>query len=252
MKKISIWLLILLILNIPVNGGTIHPSKNDNDYIAYANKYDCVLRLITKKNHKITSASSCVLIDKKWILTAAHIFENKFSHETFVVFENKEYKISKVFLAENFDPEKIGYNDLALCQLSEEVDYKKNFPKLYNNKNEANKIADIVGWGVTGNFDRGSWKDDSMLRAGTNRISSIENHLLMCNPSSDDHNSKLEFLISHGDSGGGLFIDGQLAGINSLVFATDGKPNSSWTDESGHTRISLFVDWITKTISDNN
>lgn len=251
MKKLSIWILLFAIVNIPVYSGTINPAVSDAQYIKYAKKYDCVLRLLTKKNNKITSSSSCVLIADKWIATAAHIFENKGSHDVVVVFQNKEYKISKIFLAEGFDADNIGQNDLALGLLEEKIPYNKPFPKLYSKQDEANKIADIAGWGVTGDFDRGSWKDDSFMRAGTNRISSIEKHLLLCNPSSDDASSRLEFLISHGDSGGGLFIDGELAGINSLVFANDGKPNSSWTDESGHTRISLFIDWINKTIANN-
>ena len=58
-------------------------------------------------------------------------------------------------------------------------------------------------------------------------------------------------MISHGDSGGGLFIDNKLAGINSLVMSSDGKPDSSWTDESGHTRVSKFVSWIDKIIQNN-
>jgi hypothetical protein len=73
----------------------------------------------------------------------------------------------------------------------------------------------------------------------------------MCDASRSDKESRLEFLISHGDSGGGLFINKKLAGINSLVFSSDGKPDSSWRDESGHTRISLFIDWINNTIKSN-
>ena len=54
----------------------------------------------------------------------------------------------------------------------------------------------------------------------------------------------MEFIICPGDSGGGLFIDKKIAGINSCVIATDGKPNSTYTDEGGHTRISQHLDWI--------
>ena len=56
--------------------------------------------------------------------------------------------------------------------------------------------------------------------------------------------TELEFLISHGDSGGGLFIDGQLAGINSSVLSKDGKTDSNYGDESCHTRISRYKDWL--------
>jgi hypothetical protein len=41
-----------------------------------------------------------------------------------------------------------------------------------------------------------------------------------------------------------LFIENKLAGINSFVAADDGKPNSNYGDESGHTRMSLYYNWI--------
>ena len=56
--------------------------------------------------------------------------------------------------------------------------------------------------------------------------------------------TNLEFLICNGDSGGGLFIDGKLAGINSCVVATDGNANSDYGDETYHTRISELQEWI--------
>jgi hypothetical protein len=60
--------------------------------------------------------------------------------------------------------------------------------------------------------------------------------------------TELEFLIASGDSGGGLFIDNKLAGINSCVMAVDKKPDSTYNDESGHTRISKFIGWIKENI----
>jgi hypothetical protein len=56
--------------------------------------------------------------------------------------------------------------------------------------------------------------------------------------------TSLEFLIASGDSGGGLFIDGKLAGINSCIMAVNGSPKSDYRTESGHTRISINLDWI--------
>lgn len=235
---------LILIYGSTNFAGTIKPGISDQKYTEYAAKYNCVAKLLTKKNNRITSCSSCVFINDQWVLTAAHIFENKNSHNTYVAFENKEYLISKVIVHKDFDANKIGFYDIALCKLSEPIKKQINFPQLYTDKKEVKKIADIVGWGVTGNFDKGGYLDDSKIRGGTNRIYATENHLLMCDVSRQDDGSPLEFLICHGDSGGALFIDKKLAGINSLVFAKDGKPDSTWTDESGHTRISLFIDWI--------
>ena len=244
-------IILLLLANSICIAGTIDPSQDDSQYIDYAQKYNSVFRIITKKDNKITSSSSCVAIQPKWILTAAHIFNNRQAHNTYIIINNKHYIISKIFIQKQFDIDKVGHSDIALGQLSEEINIPIRYPALYLEKNELNKVADIVGWGVTGTFSTGARLDDSKNRAGTNRISGVSKDLLMCDVSRKDDRSPLEFLISHGDSGGGLFIDGKLAGINSLVFCKDGKTDSSWTDESGHTRVSLFVDWIDSTIKEN-
>ena len=60
----------------------------------------------------------------------------------------------------------------------------------------------------------------------------------------------MEFLIASGDSGGGMFINGKLAGINSFVTAADGTTNSDYGDECCHTRISIFAKWIKDHIDD--
>lgn len=249
--KNIVYLSLVFIFSTICFGGTIDPSNKDSQYIEYAQKYNCVFRIITKKKNKITSSSSCVAINPKWILTAAHIFENKKDQNAFVIINNKQYMVSKIFVPKDFDPDIIGYNDIALGLLVEKIDIPIKYPELYKEKNEKAKIADIIGWGVTGTFNKGASIDDSKIRCGTNRISNIDKHLLMCDTSRNDNGSPLEFLISHGDSGGALFIDQKLAGINSLVFSDDGKPDSSWTDDSGHTRVCLFIDWINSTILAN-
>ena len=99
-----------------------------------------------------------------------------------------------------------------------------------------------------GTFESGVIKSDNKRRGGSNKIAYIDKQLLMCDIShkGSKNCTSLEFLIGSGDSGGGLFIDGKLAGINSCVVATDRRPNSSYTDESGHTRVSQFLEWIKK------
>jgi hypothetical protein len=93
---------------------------------------------------------------------------------------------------------------------------------------------------------------DGKKRGGSNIIDKIDRELLVCTPSRAYNKTELEFLIGSGDSGGGLFIDGKLAGINSCVMATDGKPNSTYSDESGHTRISKYINWIETTINNHD
>ena len=103
----------------------------------------------------------------------------------------------------------------------------------------------MAGWGFTGTFNTGIEKADGKRRAGSNFIDRTERKILVCSPSKrHEKTTELEYLIGSGDSGGGLFIDNKLAGIHSSVIGYDGKSNSTYTDESCHTRISLYSDWI--------
>jgi secreted trypsin-like serine protease len=51
-------------------------------------------------------------------------------------------------------------------------------------------------------------------------------------------------MIAPGDSGGPLFIGRELAGINSFTMADRGPLNSREGEETGHTRVSLYLEWI--------
>jgi hypothetical protein len=110
------------------------------------------------------------------------------------------------------------------------------------NEDELDKICSISGYGSTGTGITGAVKYDDKKRAGSNKIMEVTDHLLKCDMSRQNPTS-LEFLIAHGDSGGGLFIDKKLAGINSFV-ASDDKPDSSFGDESCHTRVCKYKIWL--------
>lgn len=240
-------LMFLLFLVYPthVSSGTIDPKNNDDEYIVFAQeeRFNCVAPLISKHNDKITSTSSCVIIKPKVALTAAHIFSSVPNDHTFyLLLNNKQYLVEEVICHKSFQPHKMGFYDIAICKIAEPIETIQ-FPELYKGKQELLKKVYICGWGLAGTFDTGSKIADGKKRAGTNLIEGIKNHSLICSPSHSP-SSNLEFLISHGDSGGGLFIDNKLAGINSYVYSTDGSANSSWKDKAGHTRVSLFLNWI--------
>jgi hypothetical protein len=138
-----------------------------------------------------------------------------------------------------------GTGDIAIgyCENGFNLEY---FPPLYTDEDEKGKVASIAGWGLTGNFHTGTHRSDNKLRAGSNIIDGIDKDMLICSPSkwgTKDH-TVLEYMIGSGDSGGGLFIDGKLAGINSCVMAVGRSPMSKYNEESGHTRISKFISWI--------
>ena len=242
------FLLILLCLFGTAFAGTRDPNTPDEKYIEYGKKYKYVLKLSTKMKDEKNAFGSAVAIGSNWLLTAAHVVEG--THDPYVVVDNKKYEIDKFTIPEDFN-DNFGYYDIAVCHTKE--DMKLGFyPELYENNDEVGKIVGLSGWGITGTFTKGRDKESNefIRRAGSNKVDNIDRHLLICSPSMSGK-TELEFLIAHGDSGGGLFINQKLAGINSCVIATDKKPNSSYGDESGHTRISVHRKWILDVIKNH-
>ena len=223
--------------------GTIDPKKSDSEYVEYGNKHVCVMKLLGQMgdDNNTPYTASCVMISPYYALTAAHVVHGTITQ--YVVHNGVPHTCLITAIHSDFRPNKMGYNDIAILRLHQPINLEF-YPELSNNINEVNKICSISGFGHTGTLHTGYIRNkyDGKKRAGSNIIYSIEKHLLIC--SSTDQHTSLEFLICPGDSGGGLFIDQKLAGINSCVFANDGNTNSDYGDNSGHTRTSIFVDWI--------
>lgn len=241
MKTILVFLFILF---LSTNAISAVREKNisDNKYLLFGAKYRCVGRLQGKYKNGDFFSGSAVAISKRHILTAAHVV-HEYEYCVFQT-ENGSTVIYKI-LTKNFNYKKFGVADIAIGYADKDI-IIESYPELYNECNEINKECCIIGFGSTGVFDSSLREFDDKKRGGTNKIDSIQDDLLICSPSKPPNATSLEFLISTGDSGGALFIDGKLAGINSCVIATDGKPDSSYGDESGHTRISNYIEWISE------
>lgn len=227
--------------------GTREPSVPDSKYVEYGKKFTYVYKICgTYKDGKLFCASA-VVINPNWILTAAHVVDNA---RICVVSENDNANlVDEIIVHKDFNPDKFGFGDIALGYMKKpiELDF---YPPLYTEKDEKDKLCCISGYGFTGTFKTGYTFGDDKKRAGSNKIEYIENELLICTASTKTSRNAtgLEFLIASGDSGGGLFIDGKLAGINSSVLAVDRKADSSYGDESAHSRISSYLEWIKETM----
>lgn len=229
--------------------GTIDPSSLDKDHIEYGKKFHYVLQLKGKcscekdnKDHEFNA--SAVAISPYYALTAAHVVEGIDS--AYILMNKNKIETSKIIIHENFVNNRVGYSDIAICKFKNDLGLDF-YPSLYEKNDEISKVVSISGYGNTGTFMTGAVKFDNKKRAGSNIISKTERDVIIC--SSIDRRTQLEFIISSGDSGGGLFIGNRLAGINSFVIAQDGDANSDYGDECAHTRISKFTLWIKEKIN---
>ena len=243
MLKITLATVLCMVLSLSCQAGTIDPSVPDSKYLEYGSKFGCVVRVEgvcgCGKGDKHMFHASGVAISKDWVLTAAHVVKGNM--EVGIRVGDKLFPATKVLVHEDFLDDRVGYADIALCHCP--GDFGLDFyPGLYEDGDEVSKVVSISGYGSTGKFSTGVNMMDGKKRAGSNIVARTEMDVLVCSLS--DRKTQLEFLIAPGDSGGGLFIGNRLAGINSLVMADDGKPDSDYGDESAHTRVSKFLDWI--------
>jgi hypothetical protein len=246
--KILLYLVVayLIMLTTITIAGTIDPKIADSEYLSYGSKFKCVVGLCGTEQDDQLYCASGVVIKPRWILTAAHVIKKaKTCH---ITVDDKKINVSILFPHKKFDSDNFGYYDIGLVYCDEDVllDF---YPELYNQEDELGKTCAISGYGIAGTFNTGAKIGDRKRRAGSNRINNIDRQLLMCDLK--DKYTALEFLIASGDSGGGLFIDKKLAGINSCVITSDGRTDSNHNDESGHTRISQHIEWIESTINEN-
>lgn len=238
---VKYFILFLLLIGSTL-AGTVDPGTPDNRYIEYASKFSSLGKVTGNNEKGYEYFASGVAIDAHHILTAAHVVKD--CGTCFFIINDQKYVVHTIVYSKNYNDNKFGTGDIAMGYIKEDLNLDK-YPELYSDNDELGKRCDISGFGITGTFETGpNQTGDAKQRAGTNQIDYIENELLVCSPTKGKTKTVLEFLIASGDSGGGLFIDNKLAGINSCVFVSKGSPNSKYGTESGHTRISKYIEWI--------
>ena len=256
MRYLILSLIILLGLSSPAISGTRDPSTPDAKHLAYGEKHQCVVQVKGKMQIKdekdetieVTASGSGVIIAKRYMVTAAHVVQN--TKDPYIILNKKKIKIEWIVIPKDFAIKKTGPYDIALCRLHEDaiIDF---YPELYEKDDELGKLCSLAGWGMHGTWTSGTIYDDDKRRAGSNYVDPIMFcGMLVCSVQDVSKRTTLEFLIGHGDSGGGLFIDKKLAGIHSCIYTGDGKLDSSYKDYSAHTRVSLHKDWIDLIVKD--
>lgn len=253
MARIILYLFLLIILSSHTIAGTRRHDATDEKYLNYGSQYECIVKLelvIKEGDRNIKANGSATIIDPHWIITAAHVA--KLTDNISFSINNNKFNIDHIIICPNFEKEKNSEDsrDIALCHVKEKINIKY-YPPLYEDNKELNKVCAMVGYGITGDGNTGATISDGKKRGGSNIVDIINGDSLICTMDKDN-STELEFLVSHGDSGGGLFIDQKLAGVHSAVICNDGKPDSNYGDQSVHTRISVYKIWIETNIREYN
>ena len=240
MKTIAF--ILLSAIGMLAAAGTIDPKTPDSKHVAYADGFVYVARFACREVESGRKAyASCVVISPHWVITAAHVVHE--SKDCEVILGGKAFPLAEVIVHPKFRHESLGGDDLALGR--SEKDFGLEFyPALYGQGDEVGKVVSLCGYGLTGTFATGHTVSDSRRRAGSNTIDSVDTRGALICSAGIGKATELEFLIAPGDSGGGLFIGNELAGINAFVMSDRRSPMSRSGDESGHTRISTHREWI--------
>ena len=225
--------------------GTIDPSTPDSKHVEYGSKFVYIAKVHGTTTDTNPYFGSGVAYRSNIVVTAAHVVKGVSTCK--VSINNKTINVSQIIAHPKYKAERFGYYDIAICLLEDEIGLGW-YPELYTGRDEIGKICAIAGYGTAGDFVVGANKTDNNLRAGSNIIDGLDKGLLICSPSKNNK-TELEYCIASGDSGGGLFINNKIAGINSCVIHDKGQVRSTYGTLSGHTRVSDHIKWINQTLS---
>lgn len=268
-------LVMSAVLTVTASGGAIRHDGIDAVYLNLGMTFTNVGQ-IAFSNDSGDYLGSGTLIAPDWVLTAAHAVDGATQWQFLLGGDTYSADLEDLFPHPEWNGDLLGGYDIGLAKLASPVDVEGAgiSPAVrYTGANELGQIGTAVGFGKTGTGLTGAVTYDGLKRAGQNVIDEYYETMLPGDIpgivlSDFDSGSWLdnvlsgqmtprdyEYLIGPGDSGGGLFVPGGggwlLAGVHSFVLGADGTPDSDYGDVSGHTRVSVFNDWIDATIASN-
>jgi len=232
--------LILLCLFGSAFAGTTDPNIDDARYLEAGEQHGYVLKIYTENADGELGCGSAVAIGDQWMLTAAHVVHD--ATQASVHTDRRSWSIGRIVVHPRFKHAMMGEHDLALVQCDEPLGFSA-YPLLADGTEAIGDDVVIVGYGATGSLATGYDTIDGKRRAGTNTICRRDRSLWICHGCAGT--SAREILTAPGDSGGALLVRGRLAGIHSIVMR-DGKGEvlSTTGQESGHTRVGDYLEWI--------
>lgn len=230
-------------------------DRAEERYLALGEKYPSTVTVQSAYDN-IGYGGEGTLIEKSWILTAAHVAAD-LRPDDVAVAGGKRFMIDRIIVHPEWHKVADLKRDIALIHLATPIEGIEP-AALYTHTDEQGQAVTFAGRGGHGSGLTGPIHDwDGKLRGATNTVEMAEDPYLRFRfdePGSAQA-TDLEGISGPGDSGGPAYIDKRhklyVAGVGSWQ---DNKPTQRQKGRYGvyeyYLRVSFFADWIRRIIAD--